>query len=380
MKNNDKTAREPLFHITKRTAIPLWKSWLIRIVAVFAAALISSILIVVITGRNPLEIFASIFHGAFGNPKKQSASGVASLRWQTLQETAILLSIALAITPAFKMKFWNIGAEGQVLISSLMTAVIAGYCGKAMSATEFGKVMLVILMILGGMLAGIVWSVIPAIFKAKFNTNETLFTLMMNYIAISLVNFFLKTWDPAHKQYNLINGKFPEIGNSFLAIIIVSLVLTAFLYIYLRFTKHGYEISVVGESKNTAKYIGLSVKKVTIRTLMLSGAISGLVGAMLVGSIKLSLSDGIVGGYGFTAILVSWLAKFNPLLMILTSFLVIFFQKGSYQLADDFSKYKISKDFGDIIVGIVFLFIIACEFFITYAIKFDRKKKEEVQN
>ena len=370
--SKEKKVREPLFHITKRDPLPAWKSWLFRVSAVLIGILISSLFVVITAGQNPFSVFASIFHGAFGDPNSQTAEGVAATIWQLIQELAILLGIAIAITPAFKMKYWNTGAEGQVLFGALITAMISAYCGKSLSGSSFGQFFLIVLMILGGITGGALWAVIPALCKAKWNTNETLFTLMLNYVAMQ----FLKSWDPSHGEFIVVNGQFPNIGNEYLGIVFVSVILTAAMYVYLKYSKHGYEISVVGESHNTAKYIGLSVGKVTIRTLLVSGAICGLIGAMLIGSIKGSLTTDIVGGYGFTAILVSWLAKFNPLFMILTAFLVVFFKKGSNQIASDFGKYGLTKDFGDVIVGIVFFCIIGCEFFINYSLKFNKKHEE----
>ena len=374
--SKEKTAKEPLFHITKRDPLPLWQSWLIRVAAVLIGILISSLFVVITAGQNPFSVFASIIHGAFGDPGYQTEEGVAATIWQLIQELAILLGIAIAITPAFKMKYWNTGAEGQVLFGALITAMISAYWGKGLSGSGFGQFFLIVLMMLGGILGGALWAVLPALCKAKWNTNETLFTLMMNYVAISLVNVFLKSWDPSHGEFIVVNGQFPVIGIEYLGIVLVSVVLTAAMYVYLKYSKHGYEISVVGESHNTAKYIGLSVGKVTVRTLLVSGSICGFIGAMLIGSIKGSLTTDIVGGYGFTAILVSWLAKFNPLFMILTAFLVVFFKKGSNQIASDFGKYGLTKDFGDVIVGIVFFCIIGCEFFLNYSIKFNKKHGE----
>ena len=372
----NKNTREPLLHIVKRAPLPVWKRWCIRIAAVLIGFILSSLFIVVTAKQNPFKVFASIFHGAFGNPAEQSRKGVIATVWQLFRELAILLGISLAVTPAFKMKYWNIGAEGQVLVGALVTALISAYCGKDLAQSGFGSFVLFLLMVIGGVVGGALWATIPALCKAKWNTNETLFTLMMNYVATSLVRFFLKSWDPQHMQFSLIYGKFPQLGNAYLGIILLVALLTAAMYVYLKFSKHGYEIGVVGESHNTAKYIGLSVGKVTVRTLVLSGAICGLMGAMLVGAVKYTIADDIVGGYGFTAILVSWLANFNPLFMILTAFLVVFFKKGGNQIASDFSKFGITKDFGDIIVGIVFFFIIGCEFFMNYEIKFNKVHKE----
>lgn len=371
-----KKIKEPLFHITKRAPMPIWKTILIRASAVLIAILLSSVIIILITGQNPFSIFASMFHGAFGDAATQTKAGVADTRRRLLQEMAILLSIALAITPAFKMKFWNIGAQGQVLMGALLSAIIARDLGVSLETTDLGSAVNLILMLLAGAFGGALWAVIPAIFKAKWNTNETLFTLMMNYIVICLIGVVRKIWEPNNDSIIIANGHFPDLfGQKYVGILLFAIALTAFMFFYLKKSKHGYEISLVGESVNSAKYAGISVAKITIRTLIFSGAICGIVGAMLVGSIDHNISTTLDRGYGFTAILVSWLAKFNPLFMILTSFLVVFFLKGGAQLADDFGKYGVTNSFGDIIIGIIFFFIIGCEFFIAYSIKFHKKKK-----
>ena len=227
--------------------------------------------------------------------------------------------------------------------------------------------------------AGAVWALIPALFKARFGTNETLFTLMMNYIAIQLVSYFSILWavPKGSGQIGMINattkiGWLPQIGNKYLLSILIAAVLTLAMFIYLKYSKHGYEISVVGESENTARYIGINVKKVVIRTMLLSGAVCGLAGALLVLGIDHTVSTHTVGGQGFTAILVSWLGKFNPFYMILTSFLIIFLQKGAGEIS---SKFSLNDSFSEIITGIIIFFIIGCEFFINYRIVLRAKAK-----
>ena len=363
--NNQKSLHEPLFHITKRAALPWWKTWLIRAAAVFAALVLSSIIIVIVVGENPFKIFASLIDGNFGTSYKF---------WTMMENIALLLCVALAVTPAFKMKFWNIGAEGQILVGALAATACIMYLGNSVS-----DALLAVFMIVAAIAAGIIWAVIPAVFKAFFNTNETLFTLMMNYIAMNLVILFINIWVTGGSGVLgvLDKGHFPVIAEnrSLLTVFVVGII-TALMFVYLKFTKHGYEISVVGDSLNTAKYSGMNVKKIVIRTLMLSGAVCGVVGVLLVGSVHHTLNSSLADGRGFTAIIVSWLAKFNPLYMILTSFLVVFFQRGANQLASDFYASRVTEDFGDIIVGIIFFFIIGCEFFIRYIVIFRKKHKE----
>lgn len=368
MHNNEKHKREPRFHIAKRDALVWWKAWLIRGCAVLAALAVSGIITVLLTGLNPIGVYATMIDGAFGTTRRI---------WSLFQNIAMLLCVGVAVTPAFKMRFWNIGAEGQVLVGGLATAACMILFSETLSTP-----VLFIVMIAASILAGMVWAVIPAFFRANWNTNETLFTLMMNYIAIQLVSFFTYQWSvpKGSGQIGVINratkiGWLPAIGgHSYLLNILVVLALTVFMYFYLRHSKHGYEISVVGESENTARYIGINVKKVIIRTMLLSGAICGIAGLLLVSGTDHTITRDTVAGRGFTAIMVSWLAKFNPLYMILTSFLIVFLQKGAVEISTTFG---LNDSFSDILTGIIIFFIIGSEFFINYAIKARTVQKGE---
>ncbi|MBQ7861685.1 MAG: ABC transporter permease [Clostridia bacterium] len=350
------------FHIVKREPMVWYKAVLVRAIAIIASLLVSAVVIMMLTSKNPIQIYSSMISGAFGS----------SLRiWSLFQNVAILLCIALALTPAFKMKFWNCGGEGQVLVSGLATTAVMMFLGDALPYP-----VLIIVMLAASVLAGIIWAVIPAIFKAKWNTNETLFTLMMNYVAIQLVAFFLKYFV---KSGSGILTPMPEhglpvlFGQSYLLNIIIVAVFTVLVYVYLKKTKHGYEISVVGESENTAKYIGINVPKVVIRTLVVSGALCGIAGLLLVGGTNHTISTTTVDGRGFTAIMVSWLAKFNPIYMVMTSFLIVFLQKGAGQVSTDF---RLPSAISDIVTGIILFFIIGCEFFLQYKILSTKNRKE----
>lgn len=356
-----KQKQEPLIHITRRANIN-WKYTVgIRACAILLAFVIMSVLIVILAKENPFVTIGAIFEGAFGTPLRT---------WLLFSNTAILLGISLALTPAFKMKFWNCGGEGQVMVGALTSAALMLFIGNSVPFP-----VLIILMLIFSILAGAIWGLIPAIFKAKWNTNETLFTLMMNYIALQLILFFLKMF--GDNQGNL--PPMPEFalpqmfdGPYFLNIAIVAIICAA-MYVYLRYSKHGYEISVVGESERTAKYIGINVPKVIIRTMLISGGLCGFIGLLLVANGSQSVTSTITGGQGFTAILVSWLGKFNPLYMVLTAFLVIFLQRGTSYMGD---ICRLDTSIADIFVGIVLLFIIGCEFFIHYKVNFRKKNTD----
>ena len=359
VKENEKRIREPLFHVVKRASIPLWKSLLIRVVAVVAALMLCSLLSILLIGADPVDFIKTMFEGAFGSGRRL---------WKFAKDAAVLLCIALAITPAFRMRFWNIGAEGQTLVGALASVAVAFYLGG-----KVPEILLVALMLTASVLAGAIWGGLPAIFKAKWGTNETLFTLMMNYIATGLVSFFLMLWTPSGSSIlgRLEHGHLPVVFHEYLLLVAVVLISTVIMFIYLRHTKQGYEISVVGESENTARYIGISVGKVVIRTMIISGAVCGLAGFLIVGALDHSIATTTVGGMGFTAIMVSWLAKFNPLIMIGTSSFITFLQQGSSQVT---TKFNIDSAFPNMVVGIVLFFIIGCEFFIGYRIKFRKSK------
>ena len=354
--NKAKNVHEPKFHIVKRDDIVWWKAWGIRAIAVLVALLICSFICLVLTGLNPISFFLSMVEGSFGTNR---------LVWSMAQNVAILLCVSLAVTPAFKMKFWNLGAEGQALIGGLAAETCMIFFGEKLPLPVFLPIMFVVCIA-----AGAIWAYIPAFFKAKWNTNESLFTLMMNYVATQIVAYFTLIWSVPKGSGTvrmLEFGQLPKLfGQKYLLNILIVAVLTIIMYIYLRKTKHGYEISVVGESENTARYIGVNVKKVIKRTMLLSGAICGIAGALLVAGTDHSLKPETVGGRGFTAIMVSWLAKFNPLFMILTSFLIVFIQKGAAKISE---AYRLNSSFSDIITGIIIFFTIGCEFFLNYNIK-----------
>lgn len=357
-----------LFHIAKRDALPWYQATLIRGCAILLALVVCALVTMLMTGENPFSIYATIFKGAFGTARKT---------WVTFQNLAVLLGISLAVTPAFKMRFWNIGAEGQVLIGCLATAACMICLGD-----KIPNALLILISLLTALAAGGIWGLLPAFFKAKWNTNETLFTLMMNYIATQLSAFFIIVWEvpKGAGKIGIINqnseaGWLPVIGGQkYLLIILVVAILTVLMYIYLNYSKHGYEIAVVGESQRTASYAGIKVERVIIRTMLLSGAVCGLMGFLLTAGTDHTLTTTIVGGRGFTAVMVSWMAKFNPIVMIFTSLLLVVLGRGASEISSTFS---LNQSFSDILTGIILFFIIGSEFFITYQVSLRKNGKKE---
>ena len=360
-------AKTPKFHIAKRKALPWYSALGIRAIAVVLALIVCAFVTMAFTGEDPLAVYKTMFYGAFGTARKT---------WILLQNIAILLCVSLVVTPAFKMRFWNIGGEGQMLIGGLATAACMILLGD-----KIPNALLIALMFVAALLAGSVWGALPAICKARWNTNETLFTLMMNYVATQLVAFFVIVWEvpKGAGKIGIINqstqaGWLPQIGSyKYLLNVLIVAVLTILMYIYLTRSKQGYEIAVVGQSERTARYVGIKVGRVIVRTMILSGALCGLAGFLLVAGTDHTITTTIAGGRGFTAVMVSWMAGFNPLNMIFTSFLLVFLERGAAEIS---TKFALNHAFGDILTGIILFFIIGSEFFIRYEIRRSHAKKE----
>ena len=360
--------KEPLFHIVKRDKTTFMRGAAVRLCAIVLSLIVCAVIIVMLTGMNPLSVYGALWDGAVGTSRRM---------WITLRDSAILLCIGFAVMPAFRMRFWNTGAEGQVLVGALATAAVM-ITGKNLPAW-----LLYTLCPLAGIAAGVVWGVIPAFFKARWNINETLFTLMLNYIATQLVAFCIIFWETpkGSNSVGLINmkgkiGWLPDVGNAYLLSIIIVLSLAVILFVYMRYTKQGYEISVVGESENTAHYAGINVRRVIIRTMALCGGIAGIAGYLLTAGVGHTISVGIAGGRGFTAIVVAWLGKLNPFAMMLVAFFLVFMEKGAIEIA---SKFNLNENASEILTGVVLFFILGCEFFINYRLEFRKHAKEAVK-
>ena len=390
--------RLPLFHLAKREHMNLASAMLIRaaafVLGMLTCGLLASILIRELDfNKEGLTNFYKCFiDGSFTTNRKLISF---------IKDLAILLCIGLALAPAFKMRFWNTGAEGQTLVGVLAAIMVNYHLGGSYnSALALPDWQLAPLMLAAAMLAGAIWALLPALFKARWNTNETLFTLMMNYVASFLTSFCIvrfltdsKNSSGAMKSLSsgrivqLFNGaEMPSIDNpgatfkisqnlsDSLTVGVIVLAVTVLLFIYLRYSKHGYEISVVGESNRTAQYVGISVKKVIIRTMLVSGMLCGLAG-WLIAQVDRSVStESSVNGQGFTAILVAWLARFNPAFMVVTAGIVVFLNKGASRIATD---YHVASSLPNVFVGIVLFFIIGSEFFINYKLRISRRGSEE---
>lgn len=356
-KENVISKKEPFARMVKRDHISVGKAWAIRLIAVALSLVVAALVIVAVTKQNPIEVYLGIIDGAVGSNRRI---------WVTIREMMVLLCIAIGLTPAFKMKFWNIGAEGQILMGGTAAAAMMIYFGEKMP----NWLLLIVIFVVSG-LAGLIWGVIPAIFKAYFNTNETLFTLMLNYVAMQIVTFCIVFWEnpSGSNTVGIINaatkgGWFPTIfGNAYTLNVIIVLAITLVVYVYMKYSKQGYEIGVVGESQETARYAGMNVRKVILRTMFLSGAVCGIGGMVQATGSDVTLTTAVAGGVGFTAIIVAWLAQLNPPAILIVTVLFSILEKGSSVVQ---SSFGLSSDSADVLQGIILFFILGCELFIRY--------------
>ena len=348
--------------ITKTEPSPMREN-LMRIAAV-AIALAASAVIMALIGYNPFDVYAKMVQGSLATAYRFR---------ETMNKTIPLVVLSLGIAVAFKMKFWNIGAEGQLYL---------GAFGATFVALNFGylpAVLLLPLMFFAGFLCGGFWAFIPAVLKARLGASETLVTLMLNYVALKWIAYLqYGLWkDPAANGFPKIatfgkNAILPSVFGVHIGWI-VALVLVVVMYILLMKTKLGYEIAVLGESEATARYAGISVSRVTFIAIMISGGLCGAAGMMQASAIEHSLSEQLSGGLGNTAIITTWLARLSPPAIVVVSFLFSMLLQGGSFLQ---TSMKIPATVADILQGIIIFFVLGSEFFIRYRFVWTSRKNK----
>ena len=350
---NDVKNKEPFIRIAKNKELSKNQIFLIRLLAVVLSLAAGGVFIMCL-GYNPLNVYTAIIKGAFKNK---------IMVQETVKIAVPLLISSLAVTLAFKMRFWNIGAEGQMIAGAIFATAVGLYL------PNINHVLLMVLMFIAAIIGGGLWGLIPAVFKIKYNTNETLFTLMLNYIALYVISILRDgIWkDPTSTLPKIIrfsqNACVDKVAGVHFGWI-VALVLVVFVYVYMKYTKQGYEIAVVGESPATANYAGMNVNKIIVRTMFLSGAAAGIAGMVKAAGSDLTLSQSVAGGIGFTAIIVAWLSQLNPVTILVVTILLSALEKGCSAIS---SVYPLmSADCADILQGIILFFILGCELFVRY--------------
>jgi len=349
--------KTPLVRIAKHGTTTACKAWLIRIACLLSALLVGSILIFAL-GHNPLSVYAEMVNAAFGNRNRFN---------ETVRLAVPLLGASLAVGMAFKMKFWNIGAEGQILVGGIAATYFALFQYQNMPRPA-----LLIAMAIAGATAGGLWGLIPAFFRSKWGTNETLFTLMLNYIALGFILYLQAgPWRSAGTDFPIIDrfnaaARLPQFLGINIGWVLV-LVLTVLVHFYLTRTKQGYQLGVVGQSENTARYAGMNVKQIIMRTMIISGAIAGFVGFIQVSGSNFTLDETTAGGIGFTAIIIAWISHLKPSVMVLVAFFIAILERGAFRIQTEF---MIPATIATVLIGIILFFMLACEFFINYRFVF----------
>ncbi len=356
-----------MIRIVKKGDTTRFQALIITTIAIILAILVTSLFIVALD-FNPIEVYRSMIKGAFGSTSKIRRTIIIAIP---------LLITSLGIAVAFKMKFWNIGGEGQILMGAFGATFIA------LNFSYLPKPVVLILMAIFGMLSGGIWALIPAILKSKWGTNETIVTLMMNYIALKWITYlqYEKWKDPASLGFPKIanfdsNAVLPKVFNIHIGWII-ALILVVVMYIFMNYTKKGYEISVLGESVKTAQYAGINVKKTMITAIMISGGLCGLVGMIQASGVSSTLSVEVSGGVGFTAIIVTWLGSLSaPIILIVSVLFAALLQGGAYIQ----TAFGIPEAAAAVLQGMILFFVLGSDFFIRYKVVFGKENKNKEAN
>ena len=360
-------------HVIKRDQCSLGKKILFYVGAVAAALLLGAVLLLAL-GVNPLQYYNRMFTmGMIGNK-------IAYRAFENYLKVFVPLVVtSVALSLAFKMRFWNIGGEGQFILGSIAAAAVALKLGGALP-----KVLVLLLMCLAAMLVSGLYGVFVAALKVKFGTNETLLTLMLNYVALYILiflgetkadwNFFLDTSSarPIFVNFGSVIS-FPglSIGKFSLNIcVILAFLVGALMFVYLKYTKQGYEIAVVGDSMGTAHYAGMRVNRVVLRTVFLSACLIGLAAAFKVGTAGI-LSTAITDDVGWTGIIVAWLAQLNTVGIFLVSALISVLHYGSTAAAATFSA--VDSSFANMLQGVILFTVLIADFLIRFRIVAERK-------
>lgn len=360
--------KQSSFRMVKREGVN-WKSIAISyIIAIVVAVVIGGILLS-IQNVNPFDYYRDMFSlGLVGN--KFAYKQVEAF----IKIFTPLLLTSVALSLAFKMRFWNIGGEGQFIMGALGAGAVAYLLGDSLPAIVILPLMGIVGAIIGG-----VYGAVVAVLKVKFNTNETLLTLMMNYLALYLLKFFGETsgdWNffLSTESARAIFATFPDSGfminiptffGSFslnLSLVIAVLICIA-IWWYLKYTKQGYEISVVGDSPNSARYAGMKVSKIVIRTIFISAALIGLAGAFYASSAG-TLSTAMTNDVGWTGIIVAWLAKLNTIGIVVTSLLITVLQHGCSVASSSYST--VDANFADLLQGMILFAVLTADFFTRF--------------
>ncbi len=353
----------------KRTSISRTATILVPILSFLIAIILGSILLL-ITGVNPIETYVAMARGTFG-----SSSAFA----ETMVVAIPLMLTGFSVAIAFRMRFWNIGAEGQLVLGGIAGA------GVALFLSDFiPDVLLLPVIILAGMLAGALWAGIPAVLKAYLGVDETLTTLMLNYVAILFSSYlYFGAWrDPMGFGFPG-TARFPEaawlpriFGRMHYGLIFAIIAGLILWFVFER-TRWGFELKIIGENQSAAEYLGIRIARNIVLAILLSGALSGLAGVSQVTGVARRLQEGLAVGHGFTAIIVAWLARLNPIIIFFVAVLMAALQVGGDQVQ---MRMGLPSAVGLVLQGLILFPMLAGSLFTEYKLEIIRKEpKAEAQ-
>ena len=357
------------FHIVKRDNCPLWKKCCLYLAAVVIALLLGAVLLIAL-GVDPLAYYTRMFTmGTVGNKIAYK------VYVNYLKDFVPLALTSVALSLAFKMRFWNIGGEGQFILGAIAAAVVAFKAGPVLPGA-----LTLILMCLAAMVVAGLYGLVVAALKVRFGTNETLMTLMLNYIALYVLIYLSE----AKTEWNFLLDEasvrpvfasfadivsFPSIpmGGKFALniCVVLTFLVGVLVFVYLKYTKHGYEIAVVGDSAGTARYAGMKVNAIVLRTVFLSACLIGLAAAFKVGTAGI-LSTAITDDVGWTGIIVAWLSQLNTAVIFVVSALICVLHYGSTVAAATFSQ--VDSSFANMLQGAILFLVLAADFYTRFRI------------
>jgi len=346
----------------KRESISRRAAVLVPVVS-FVVSLIFGAILLAVSGANPFVTYAAMVKGAFGS-------------WYGITETLVkaipLMLTGLAVSVAFRMRFWNIGAEGQLTLGGVAAAGVALYWSQGLPGWT-----VLPLAILAGIIAGALWAGIPAVLKAYLKVDETLTTLMLNYVAILYSeHLYYIAWRAP--GYNSGTAKFPEVawlpqiaGRANVGLIF-AIILAILLWLVFKYTRWGFEVKIIGENQTAARYLGINIARNIVLALLLSGALSGLAGACEVLGLSRRLQQGLSVGYGYTAIIVAWMAQLNPIVILFVAILMAGLLVGGDQIQ---MKMRLPASVGLVLQGMILIPMLAGTIFTEYRIRIVRPDK-----
>ncbi len=358
------------FRVEPRLKQPGWLSAVISLGAVVLALIIGGVILLIV-GGNPLRAYGFMAKAAFGD------LGVIS---DTLTKATPLILVSLAAVIAFRMRLWNIGAEGQFFIGAFGASAVVL---TPLLPPTTSPWLMIPAMVIAGMVTGAIWGFIPGFLKARLNVNEIITTLMMNYIAVAWNNFFIfavwseggfqmtpqfpkSAWLPRltdlSSQIPAFRGLTTHLG------LVFGLIAAVVVWWILYRSRWGYEIRLIGDNPRAARYAGINIVRNTVLVMMLSGALAGLAGMAEISGVVHRLQGAISPGYGFTGIIIAWLSKLNPLLVVPIS--VLF---GGLILA---GREIQPSGLPMLIQGIILVCLIASDFLLRYRVRLTSRVEE----